>query len=90
MQYKSPGAVLDYVHDISAELGTDTISTSTWALDSGITKDSDTTTTTAATAWISGGTLGRTYSLTNTLITTDGRTHVKTFYLRIQDQRAGD
>ena len=89
MEFKSPTEVLDYVHDMTNELGVDTVSTSSWVLDSGITKDSDSTTTTAATAWISGGTLGVTYKLTNTLVTVSGRTHVKDFYLRVQEQRAG-
>jgi hypothetical protein len=93
MEFKGPDGndpvSLDYVHDLTAELGTDTISTSTWALDSGITKDSDSTTTTAATIWVSGGTLGMTYRLANTAVTVSGRVHVKAFYLRIQEQRAG-
>ena len=89
MEFKSPNEVLDYVHDLTNELGVDTISTSAWVLDSGITKDSDSNTTTAATAWISGGTLGVTYKLTSTIVTASGRTHVKNFYLRIQEQRAG-
>ena len=89
MEFKSPNEVLDYVHDLTAELGVDTISTSAWVLDSGITKDSDSNTTTAATAWISGGTLGVTHKLTSTIVTASGRTHVKNFYLRIQEQRAG-
>ena len=89
MEFKSPSSVLDFVHDLTNELGVDAISTSTWVIDAGITKDSDSSTTTAATVWISGGTLGITYRLSNTIVTSSGRTHVKDFYLRIQDQRAG-
>lgn len=90
MEYKSPTDVLDYVHDLTSELGVDTINSSAWVLDAGITKDSDSTTTTAATVWISGGTVGNTYAVTNTIVTASGRTHYKAFYLRIQEQRAGD
>ena len=89
MEFKSPASVLDYVYDVSAELGTDTIATSTWVLDAGITKDSDINTATASTIWISGGTAGQTYSVANTIVTAAGRTHHKAFYLRVQEQRAG-
>ena len=89
MEFKSPSSVLDYQHDLTSELGTDTISTSAWSLDSGITKDSDSKTTTASTIWISGGTVGMTYSVANTIVTAAGRTHYKAFYLRVQEQRAG-
>ena len=89
MEFKSPLSVLDFQHDLASELGVDTISTSAWVLDSGITKDSDSTTATAATIWISGGTAGQTYSVANAITTASGRTHHKAFYLRVQEQRAG-
>jgi hypothetical protein len=89
MEFKSPSEVLEYQHDISLELGADTITTSTWALDSGIYKDSNSKTDTVSTIWISGGTAGQTYSVANTIVTAAGRTHHKAFYLRVQEQRAG-
>jgi hypothetical protein len=89
MEFKGALEVLDYVHDISLESGTDTIDTSTWVLDSGITKDSSSKTDTASTIWISGGASGQTYSVASTIVTAAGRTHHKAFYLRIQEQRAG-
>ena len=89
MEFKSPTAVLDFQHDLSLELGADTIASSAWTLDSGITKDSDSYTTTASTIWISDGTAGKTYAVSNTITTAAGRTHYKAFYLRVQEQRAG-
>ena len=89
MEFKGSTEVHDFQQDWSAELGVDTISTSTWTLDAGITKDSDSKTDTAATAWVSGGTAGMTYKVVNTIVTAAGRTHSKEWYLRIQEQRAG-
>ena len=89
MEYKSSGEVLDFQHDLSAELGTDTISTSAWVVDTGLTVDSNSRTDTVATIWVSGGTNGQTYGLINTAVTVAGRTHIKEFFLRVQEQRAG-
>jgi hypothetical protein len=88
MEFKGPTEVLEYQHNFSLELGTDTVSTSTWTTDSGITKNSDSNTDTTSTIWISGGTLGQTYLVRVEITTVDGRTHNYSFYLRIQDQRA--
>jgi hypothetical protein len=55
---KDPDAVLDYAIDWTDRLGSDTISTSTWTVPSGITKDSDNKTTAKTTIWLSGGTVG--------------------------------
>lgn len=81
---KDPDEVLDYVRDWSALLGDDTIATSTWTVPSGITKDSDTNTTTTATIWLSGGTLGTDYALVNRITTAGGRTHDKTLTIRVR------
>lgn len=65
MQYlKDPQAVLDYTVDWESWLPSgDTITDSTWTADDGITIDSDSFTTTAATVWLSGGSLGENYSI---------------------------
>jgi len=86
MEYKSASSVLDYQHDLSLLLGSDTIASSNWVVDAGITIDSETNTTTTATVWLSGGTTGQTYKLKNTVVTNGGRTYVREWYLRIQDQ----
>jgi hypothetical protein len=51
----------------------ETITTSTWTVPSGITKDSDTDTDTTTTIWLSGGTAGVSYRLTNHVVTSQGR-----------------
>lgn len=72
---KDPDEVLDYQVDWSARLGTgDTIATSTWDIPTGITAASDSNDTTTATIWLSGGSSGSVYVLTNTITTTIGRT----------------
>ena len=50
---KDPSAVLDYVINWSTWLGSDTITgTPTWTVPTGITKDSQSNSTTAATIWL--------------------------------------
>lgn len=71
---KDPDEVLDYEMDWSARVLTDTIATSTWIVPTGITKNSDSHTTTTTTIWLSGGTAGTTYTFTNRIITAGGRT----------------
>ncbi len=71
---KDPNEVLDYDLNWSARLAGDTIATSTWIVPDGITKDSDSTSDTATKIWLSGGTEGETYTLTNRVVTEGGRT----------------
>ncbi len=71
---KDPDAVLDYQINWAAWLGTDTISSSTWTVPTGITKNSDTNSTTTTTIWLRGGTAGTEYTLTNRIVTAGGRT----------------
>lgn len=86
---KDPSAVLDYTHDWDDEylLGGETISTSTWAVSpSGLTIDSESETTTTTTVWVSGGTAGKVYLLTNTVTTSASRTEQRTLTIRVEDR----
>lgn len=78
---KDPDAKLDYMVDWTEWLGaTDTISTSTWAISpTGLTKDSDTKTTKTATIWLSAGTAGQEYTVTNHIETMAGRKEDRSF-----------
>ena len=90
---KDPDAVLDYLFDWydggNGWLGSDTISTSTWILDTGLTADSSTVdgANQVTTVWISGGTAqtwdnyGSWYKVTNRIVTVGGRTNDRTFYV---------
>ena len=85
---KRAAEVKDYKIDWSDRLlvngvAGDTISTSTWVVETGITKDSDTNTTTSTTIWLSGGTAGVEYTLTNRVVTAQGRTHEESFLVTI-------
>jgi hypothetical protein len=82
--YKDPNAVLDYRFDWQGDdpgpwlADAETISTSTWTVPTGITKDSDSKTDTTATIWLSGGTAGVTYDVVNRITTSAGRTEDRT------------
>ncbi len=71
---KDPNEVLDYVRTWTEFLAGDTITTSTWTAETGITVSSSSNTTTTATVWLSGGTAGNRYLVTNRIVTTAGRT----------------
>lgn len=84
---KDPQAVLDYAMDWTPWLAEgETIATSSWTVDAGITKDSDSKTTTVATVWLSGGTAGVTYKLTNHITTNQGRTDERSFPVSVRQR----
>ncbi len=84
---KDPDSVLPYKINWSDWLSSgETISTSTWTVPAGITKDSDTNTTTAATIWVSGGTDDTDYDLVNQITTSDGATVDRTIRLRVRER----
>jgi hypothetical protein len=81
---KDPDETVDYGFDWSAALGTDTISTSTWIVPAGITQNSASNTATSSTIWLSSGTAGAIYELTNRVVTAGGRTYDQTAVLLIK------
>lgn len=84
---KDPNAVLDYRVDWSSWLAaSETISTSDFTVDAGLTKDSQSNTTTTATVWLSGGTEGTRYKITNRVTTNQGRTDDRSFLVRVTNQ----
>lgn len=85
---KDPSAVLDYTVDWSQWLDTgDTITTSTWVIaPTGLTQQSAASTPTAATVWLSGGTLGITYTVTNRITTAQGRDDARTLLIQVLDR----
>ena len=70
---KDPQATLDYRFDWSLWLVTDTIVSVTWTVPSGITQTAATNTTTTATIWLSGGSVGTKYTVACRITTTAGR-----------------
>lgn len=84
---KDPADVLDYVFDWSAWLGVgETISTSIVTVASGLTKDSNTNTSTAVTVWLSGGTAGTSYKVANKITTNQARTVEKTIIIQVDER----
>ena len=80
---KNASAVLDYNLDYSTWLGTDIIASAAWQVPAGISATSNTATTAVATVWLSGGTPGNVYRVTNQIWTSGGRTQLKTFEIGV-------
>lgn len=81
---KDPDAVLDYIFDWSRWLaGNEEIVASNIEASAGINLDSQENTLTTATAWISGGTSGQPYTVTNRITTDLGRTDDRTITIRV-------
>lgn len=85
---KDPADVRDYTRDWTPWLTDreDEIASSTWTADDGITVDDSTSDTLTATVWLSGGTAGETYTVTNRITTEGGRTLEKSINVKIEDQ----
>ena len=84
---KDPDAILDYGFDWSNWLASgEEISSSEWEVPSGITKDNDVSSTTATTIWLSGGTVGEEYTITNRIVTTGGRTEDRSLKIVVKDR----
>lgn len=83
---KDPISVLDYTVDWSDWLDGDTIATSIWTVPTGITQASETETTTAATIWLSGGTDGSDYTVTNRITTVGGRTDERSIVIVVRNR----
>lgn len=83
---KDPNAVLDYTFDWSAWLGTDTIASKTVTVPTGITLDSSSFTTTAVTAWLSGGTAGTTYTVSCKIVTAGSRTDERSIEVQVKER----
>lgn len=84
---KGPLEVVDYGHDWSADLGTDTIASSIWTpvLAAGTANVSDSHTTTGTTILLSGGVDGQMAVWRNDIETNGGRTFDEAFVLKIVD-----
>lgn len=84
---KDPDAVLDYTFDWGPWLNGDEIDSSNWTLESGITRVTDDIPTTSTTRiFVSGGTAGQNYTLTNRVVTTGGRTDDRSFEIRVRQR----
>ena len=84
---KDPDAVLDYGFDWLDWLANgETISTSTWTIPTGLTEDSETETSTTTKVWLSGGTAGIDYTITNKIVTSAGRTDERSITIMVEER----
>jgi len=82
-----PNAVLDYSRDWSEWLADgETITTSTWVVPVGLTQGVTDNTGTLTTVWLSGGTAGMSYRVTNRVVTTGGRTDERSFTILCEER----
>jgi len=83
---KDPDAKLDYQVNWATWLAGDTISISSWVVPTGITQTTTSNTTTTATIWLEGGTIGRSYDVVNRITTAAGRINDRTIRIYIAEQ----
>lgn len=83
---KDPDAKLDYTIDWSTWLGDDTIADSDWTVETGLTEVTASNTDTTTTIWLSGGTEGTTYDVTNEITTAAGRIEERTIRIYITER----
>ena len=84
---KDPDAVLDYSVDWSKWLAGDQIEMSAWFVsDPALEATGDSNTTTRATIWLTGGVAGQSYTVTNRILTSGGRTDDRSFTIQVQDR----
>lgn len=84
---KDPDSIIDYGVDWSAWLASgETISTSAWVVPTGLTNVSESNTTTATAIFVSGGDIGETYTLTNRIVTSAGRTEDRSMLIACQQK----
>lgn len=85
---KDPDATLDYSYDWSPWLNGDEINSSNWTAEAGITlvPASQSFTTTTTRVFVSGGTVGQNYTLTNTITTVGSRTDERSIEIRVRQR----
>lgn len=83
---KDPDSIEDFAFNWIMDLGTDTISNSTFALPDGLTEVSSSTTDSVTQIFVSGGSCGQTYRITNRIETSGGRTFDKTIRIKVTER----
>lgn len=83
---KDHDATLDYGIDWEPFLNGDLLTGSSWAVPGGITQVTASFTTTTTTVWLSGGTIGSIYTITNHVSTALGRIDERSIDIRIEEK----
>jgi hypothetical protein len=88
-KYKhDPDSNVDYSVDWTdwlADTGGDTIASAQWIVPTDLTASNESHTTTAATVWLSGGTVGTDYTVVSRITTVDGRIEDQSIILKCQE-----
>ena len=86
MEYKAPTAPKKFSVDWSGWLPSGiTISSAVHALETGITEDSKSNSTTVTHVTISGGVAGKTYKVETTITRSDAKTYPYNWYIEVKD-----
>lgn len=85
-QFKDPDATLDFTVDWVQWLGSDTIVSASWDVPDALSVEASPNTTTTATVWVSGGTHGADYTLTNRITTAAGRVDDRSLTLHVRNR----
>lgn len=83
---KDPDAILDYRINWQDWLGPDTIETSEWIADAGLTVVFSSNTIHVTTVWLSGGVAGNRYKVVNRITTAMGRTDDRTLNVQVVEK----
>ena len=83
---KDPDAELDYTIDWSVWLDGDQIISSEWIVPAGLIRGSSSHTTTSCTVWLSGGSVGQSYIVTDRITTAAGRIEDRSFTVRVEER----
>lgn len=83
---KDPDAVLDYSWDWSSWLGDDAIQSAAVTAQDGLTVDSTQATSSAVTAWLSGGSDGASYAVVCHVVTAAGREDDRTLTVSVRER----
>jgi len=85
---KDPAEKLDYRINWEQVLepDADSVSSSAWTVEAGITVETTSNDTASATVWLSGGTDGTTYTATNRITTSGGRIHEQPIVITVSEK----
>lgn len=83
---KDPDATLDYTVDWEPFLAGDLIDTALWIIPTGVVSEAESSDSTTATVWLSGGTLGAAYDVICRITTVGGRIDDRTIRVIINDK----
>lgn len=84
---KDPDATLDYGFDWSDWLAAgETIADSDWDIPAEIINEDEETGTDATKVWLSGGTAGTSYTITNTITTSAGRIDERSMLIIVEER----